>query len=336
MLIDAPLRDVYLHGAAAELLAPHLRLAVNTPTEALRLCAANGGAAFERLLHEASWRVVRGPLEGGLELAADELSMTLGQAPLHLVPVAAGARGGGKAILGAVLIATAILAAPALPGLAAGTGAAYAGGGVAGANLAAGIGVLGITYGNVALFGASLLLSGVSQLLSPKPKAIDATGAANVANDLFDGPVQVSAQGAAVPIGFGTMRVGGVVIASTLLPEDVEAPDVDPDQGGTVLTLQLSRGLDSEGAQRLDVVPTAAKLGSADLTFDTTDPSRISWQVPGVGAYQWSSSASWVAPDYAEELDGGGLPVWRRWSVTMEDSRFDGSSAVLSLRTAAP
>lgn len=81
----------------------------------------------------------------------------------------------------------------------------------------------GVTWGQLALFGVSLALSGVAQLLSPTPKAADFTQQERPESRpsfIFSGPVNVVEQGGPVPLVYGRMLVGSVVISSGLSVEE--------------------------------------------------------------------------------------------------------------------
>src|SRR5205823_428362 len=99
-------------------------------------------------------------------------------------------------------------------------GAAAGGeGSLLGLNFGAEIGFAGITYGNVALFGASLLLSGISGLLTnlTDPTKVGPT----TASYLLNGPTNTADQGGAVPLVFGRFRVGSTVVSTSLHAKDI-------------------------------------------------------------------------------------------------------------------
>jgi predicted phage tail protein len=202
---------IHLHGRLRAFGGPH-RLHVATAAEAIRaLCEQLPG--LRAALLRGSWRLMR----GRVAMDQRELALGLGAArDLHLLPVPNGrGRGGGKILLGAVIIAGAFIAAPA----------AAAGTGFLGANMGAtAIGGLGITYGNIAMFGVTMILSGVAQMLSPQPKAPKPFEPADrQASWLFEQPVNVSSQGQPVPLVYGRFRTGSVVISAALEAEDYAA-----------------------------------------------------------------------------------------------------------------
>lgn len=205
------LRTIHLHGALRERFGPAYRLDVATAGEAGRALAAVV-PGFRAFVVPGRFRVIRGPLERGLALGPDDLGFRLGRADLHIVPVIAGANGRGasigKIVLGVALVAAAVVFAPAGAGLAA-------------ALPAGGLG-LGITFGNVALFGFAMAVAGVSQMLAPAPKAADfetRNAPDQRPSFLFNGAVNTSEQGVAIPLCYGRFRCGSVVVSAGLEAE---------------------------------------------------------------------------------------------------------------------
>lgn len=202
---------VVLHGRLRRDFHGPFDLAVSTAAEAIRsLCCQVRG--FERALREGVYRVVVRPVNParpglGVELGAEDLSLRLGSLALHVVPVVGGAKRGGigKLILGTALIATAFVAAPA----------AGAGAGVFGAALGE-TAILGVTFGNIAMFGATMVLSGISQMLSPQPKAPKASETERTNSFLLGGQLNVYEQGGPIPLVYGRYRVGAVLVAAGL------------------------------------------------------------------------------------------------------------------------
>ena len=135
----------------------------------------------------------------------DELHHPAGQQDIRIVPVLAGAGGStGQILAGIGLIALAVIT-----------------GGIASAGVALG-GFMGIgTIGTIAVgIGASLVLGGVAQLLTPVPE-INQPGSANSNNNndprksfSFSGIQNTSRQGLPVPIVYGETLVGSVVISA--------------------------------------------------------------------------------------------------------------------------
>ena len=120
---------------------------------------------------------------------------------MHIVPVVQGAgRGFGQILAGALLIGLAVFAAP----IAGGGFLGSSGGGLLGAAASKALGYI----------GTSLVLGGVSQLLSPAPPSVNE--ASKLQSFSFSGIVNVSDQGLPVPICYGRVVTGSVVISAGL------------------------------------------------------------------------------------------------------------------------
>ena len=130
---------------------------------------------------------------------------------MHIVPVIKGAgRGMGQILAGALLIGLAVFAAPAV-----GTGTGFLG--------STGSGLLGATASKaLGYIGTSLVLGGISQLLSPAPPSFNE--ASKLQSFSFSGIVNVSEQGLPVPICYGRVVTGSVVISAGLNSEPIVLP----------------------------------------------------------------------------------------------------------------
>ena len=150
---------------------------------------------------------------GNYEVDKEELYYPIGeQEDIHIVPVIAGAgRGVGKILLGAALIATAFFVPQGLAlkkGIATGFGFAKAGA------LAK-----GLVY-----VGASLMLQGVSELLFtlPKPKEFNSEEDPRISFN-FGGTQNTGRAGTPVPVVYGEIITGSVVISGAIDTEQVQA-----------------------------------------------------------------------------------------------------------------
>lgn len=210
-------RTVILHGELARKYGVKHELDIATPGEAIRAFCANY-PDFQSFVSESEIRNVGYKVIVDKELMSDvaELHLPFSQI-VRIVPVIGGAKSAyGGILIGALLIAGAIFFAPAVVG---------ALGATQGLGAAAfGVGGFSISYGQIALFGASLILGGVSQLLAPHPKsAAGGTQPTNTASYLFNGAVNTTAQGYPVPVGYGRMIVGSAVISAGFTADDYTA-----------------------------------------------------------------------------------------------------------------
>lgn len=140
--------------------------------------------------------------KGKKNIGVDDLGFPVTGEVIRIVPVVIGSKKAGllQTILGAVLITAAVLTGPG------GIGAAFAAGGMT---------------GFAAATGASLVLGGVIQLLSPQPSGIASKQSAdNRASYAFGGVTNTAAQGYPVPLLYGKRRIGGAIISAGIYVED--------------------------------------------------------------------------------------------------------------------
>lgn len=191
------MRKIHLYGALADQCSAELQLEVETAGEAIRAIISQFPGAL-MVLREGSYHVVMGKeIEGGFDLGEEEISrFRLGHDDLHILPAIAGAKTETatlKSIVGVALIGTAV---------------AVSGGTLAAPLMASGI-LSGATWGNVAMIGLGLALSGVSELLSPETDEDDKKDTSFVMN----GPMNLSGQGNPVPLVYGEVITGGVLVS---------------------------------------------------------------------------------------------------------------------------
>ena len=150
---------------------------------------------------------------GNYTVDESELSHPIGQEDIHFIPVIAGAgRGLGKILLGAALIGFVFLSG----------GASF--------SLKSGLtfkeGLLGSAFLNksLAYVGGYLLLSGVSEMLFPMPQPPDFESEENPRLSFsFGGTQQTGRAGTPVPLVYGEIFTGSVVISGSIDTEQVQA-----------------------------------------------------------------------------------------------------------------
>jgi predicted phage tail protein len=189
------LRTIRIYGRLAKFLKRRkFEAEVSSAAEAVRFLLANF-PQLERHMADQHYRVS----VGSYDLAESELHDPAGQQDIKIVPVVAGAGAVGRIIAGVALIGLSILTAGATIGL---------------LGLAAPLAISPILVG----IGASLVLGGVAQLLTPVPRLPQ--GAANNTDQdprksySFSGIQNTSRQGLPVPIVYGETLVGSVVISA--------------------------------------------------------------------------------------------------------------------------
>ena len=176
------LRKIKLYGKLAKFIGHRvLEADVATAAEAVRFLLANWPEA-EAHINDQHYRVS----VGTYDLTAEELYDPAGAAPISFVPVVAGAGAVGRIIVGVLLVAVAI----AFPLI-----------GVGAAAIAAGT-TVGAVSASIALTGLSLIIGGISQLLTPTPTTSKDEGDPRKSFS-FSGIQNVSRAGVPVPVVYG-------------------------------------------------------------------------------------------------------------------------------------
>jgi predicted phage tail protein len=215
------LRDVYLHGSLGETFGEKYRLDVKSLPEAVRALEANF-PGFAHHIKAGNWYLSYGDhdKDQGMCLNEETMRLNLGDGPIHFIPEAIGMGGGQRGKGGIMVVVGVVIAAVAIVACGAGAGA--------GAGAATGLGAIAfanISYGTIALFGASLALSGIATLISPVPEApgaaLERENPEDRASFLFNGAVNTVEQGGPVPIVYGKHIVGSKVISGGIAVEDV-------------------------------------------------------------------------------------------------------------------
>lgn len=196
------LREVRLYGHLGRTFGRLHKLAVLTAAEAVQaLCVVVPG--FERAFlgedGRSRYHVFVGRGQRRTALALEQATDPVGAAEtIRIVPVVAGAKSGGLSIiLGAALM----YFAPWVGGVEFGFGAAA---------------------GSVTMVvGKALILGGITQLLSPQQQSGASTTDQNTPSYNFDGPVNTVQEGLPVPVAYGRVFVGSVVVSSGITTSDL-------------------------------------------------------------------------------------------------------------------
>ena len=144
---------------------------------------------------------------GNYAVNQEEIHHPIGQEDIHIVPVISGAgRGFGRILMGAAFI-----------------GLAFATGGVTAFSLKTGL--TGTFLGKTAVYlGASLVLSGVSDMLFPLPDPPEFSSEADPRLSFsFSGTQNTARAGTPVPICYGEIMTGSVVISASVDTQQVRA-----------------------------------------------------------------------------------------------------------------
>ena len=194
------MRKVKLYGKLAEFIGhKEIDVNVNSVGQAVSFLIHN----FPNLEQYMSPKYYQVKV-GNYFINENEILYPVGQEDIHFIPVISGAgRGLGQILLGAALI-----------------GFAFAGGaGIFGAAFAKNLGLFAFTK----KIGFALLLGGVSQLLFPveQPKEFNSEEDPKVSFN-FSGVQNTSRAGTPVPIVYGEIFTGSVVISAAIDTNQVE------------------------------------------------------------------------------------------------------------------
>lgn len=153
---------------------------------------------FERFMLQSADKGLRfAVFNGKRNIAEDDIQKPLGKDVIRIAPVLTGSKraGGLQTIIGAVLIAVAYF-----------NPFGY---------------LTGPAASMMMMAGASMVMGGVMQMLSPPPKGLGAQDSPNNrASYSFNGPVNTSAQGNPVGLLYGELIVGSSVISAGIYAQD--------------------------------------------------------------------------------------------------------------------
>ncbi|AOY93408.1 hypothetical protein BKK79_17580 [Cupriavidus sp. USMAA2-4] len=189
-------RTIRLYGKLGAKFGRVHRYVFNSASGALRaLCAMVPG--FEAELMSSRERGVRyAVFAGKRNLGEKQLGHPCGSDDVRIAPVLVGSKSGGllQTIAGAVLVVVGAVMTY-FPATAA--------------------------YGpNVMMLGAGMMLGGIAQMMAPHQTTQDSNG---LQSYNLNGAENVTQQGGPVPLLYGRMRVGSVVISEGMLAQDGKA-----------------------------------------------------------------------------------------------------------------
>tara|TARA_R100000231_G_scaffold138983_1_gene118767 strand:- start:4044 stop:4634 length:591 start_codon:yes stop_codon:yes gene_type:complete len=194
-------RKIKLHGKLAKFVGhKEFDVQVNSVKQAVSFLI-NNFPQLEKYMSPKYYQVKVGKEQIGEE----EICYPIGKEDIHFIPVITGSgRGLGKILLGAVLIGVAFMGGAGLS-LTGFTG---------GAGISASIGNLGI----------ALVLTGVSEMLFPlpKPQKFESEEDPRLSFS-FSGMQNTSRAGTPVPIVYGEIMTGSVVVSAAIDTNQVEA-----------------------------------------------------------------------------------------------------------------
>ena len=231
------MKVIKVYGALRERLGQcRFELNVATPAQAIKALCVNFPGLDKWLIDSEQDGVAYRVKVGREEATPSDLSV-LGlpwseREVFSITPVVAGAGGFGRALFGAILIGSSFF----FPGAGLFGASAF---GAFGPLAAGTIGTLTTVGTALSAVGAGLVLTGVSQIISPTPPSgLELKEANRIQNFSFSGITNTSQQGLAVPIAYGRLFVGSAVISSGL---DVDHSPNDQSEENLVLSFLLRR-----------------------------------------------------------------------------------------------
>jgi predicted phage tail protein len=200
------MRTVRLNGALGKKYGRLHKLDVQTPAEAMRALFTNFPGLKQDLIDSAEKGIAYRCLVD--KDTADEQRLLYPMSrEFSITPVVVGAGKVFDIIAGIALIALAVFQPELIPTLV-----------VNGTTL--------FSAATVAWMGIALTLGGIAQLLTPTPQTNQTQ---KQVNNVIDGPVNITAQGAAVPIGYGRVIVGSAVISAGITVQQPVTPTLPYD-----------------------------------------------------------------------------------------------------------
>jgi len=201
------LRKIKLYGELAKFVG-HKEFEVKADTLAHAVSfLINNFEGIEKYMSPKHYQVK----VGNYAVDESELSHPIGKEDIHFIPVITGAgRGFGKILLGAALIGLSFFSIGTSAGL--------------GVGFAKGFAKVGFIQKGLAGLGAALVLQGVSEMLFPLPKPIEFESEEDPRLSFsFGGTQQTGRAGTPVPLVYGEIFTGSVVISGGIDTEQVQA-----------------------------------------------------------------------------------------------------------------
>ncbi|WP_273071316.1 hypothetical protein [Marinobacter sp.] len=190
------LSKIKVYGKLARFLGQRTFYAeIKSPLDAFKFLIANFSKLETHMLKQNYCIKV-----GNYSINENEIEIPVGTQEIKIVPVVTGAEGALKLVAGIAIV-----------------GLVVATGGVGAIGLAGGTGLLGFA-GNVGIF---LALSGVSEMISPTPKPPGVSDDPQQRNFSFSGVQNTSRAGTAIPVIYGEIFTGSLVVSAGIDTEDI-------------------------------------------------------------------------------------------------------------------
>ena len=204
------LRNLKLYGELAEFVGhKEFEIKVDSLPKAVSFLV-NNFPQVEKYMNPQFYQVK----VGNYAVDKEEIHHPIGQEDIHIDPVIAGAgRGLGKILIGAALLAGAFFVPVAAGNI-----------GLAAGIKAGSLAKVGFLSKTMLLVGANLALTGVSEMLFPMPKPKEFKSEQDPQLSFsFSGTQNTSRAGTPVPIVYGEIVTGSVVISGAIDTQQVQA-----------------------------------------------------------------------------------------------------------------
>tara|TARA_Y100000004_G_scaffold22794_1_gene23150 strand:- start:450 stop:1031 length:582 start_codon:yes stop_codon:yes gene_type:complete len=191
------LSKITVYGRLARFLGQRtFEAEINSSVDAIRFLLANFPKLQSHMIEQNYCIKV-----GNYSIDENEIEMPVGSQDVKIVPVIAGSkRGLGKFIAGIAIV-----------------GFVVATGGVGALSLAGGTGFLA-TAGNIGIY---LALSGAAEMLTPVPKPPGVSDDPQQRNFSFNGVQNTGRAGVAIPVVYGEIFTGSLVVSAGIDTEDI-------------------------------------------------------------------------------------------------------------------
>ena len=191
------LNKIKVYGRLARFLGQRtFEAEIKSPIDAFKFLLANYQKLEAHILQQNYCVKV-----GDYKIDENEAEIPVGNQEIKIVPVAVGSKGPlTKILVGAFIV-----------------GLVIATGGVGAIGLAGGTGFLGFA-GNLGLY---LALSGISEVISPTPKPPGVSDDPQQRNFSFNGVQNTGRAGVAIPVVYGEIFTGSLVVSAGIDTEDI-------------------------------------------------------------------------------------------------------------------
>lgn len=192
---------IILEGELGEKFGHSYDMDALTVRESLHgLCVQIPG--LEQAIREGSFRISQVRKDMELFLDEDTIDLGLSNGMFRIVPAVQGSKGIGKILLGIVLVGLSFIPGFAPLGFTA---------------------LAGTAVNTVGLLGAALIFGGVASMIAPSPNGAAST-ATGPGSTRFSQDVNTVVEGVPVPLVYGRVLAGSVVINSDIQADSVYVP----------------------------------------------------------------------------------------------------------------